>query len=72
MHAPLRRRKRAVSILRVPPFWPETGKTTIPGGAPVATAVSSSNGTNPKFTYKRLSEVGRLKGCRVKGGTERY
>ena len=50
MHAPLRRRKRAVSILRVPPFWPETGKTTIPGGAPVATAVSSSNDANPKLT----------------------
>ena len=32
MHAPLRRRKRAVSILRVPPFWPETGKTLPSGG----------------------------------------
>ena len=42
-----------------PPFWPETSEIALPGGELAATAVSSSNYANPKFTYKGLSEVAR-------------
>ena len=50
-------RKAAISAATVPPFRPETSEIALPGGELAATAVSSSNYANPKFTYKALSEV---------------
>ena len=68
---PLRRQKAAISAATVPPFRPETGKIPPVGGAPVATAVPSSNGANPKFTYNRLSEVPITVGVRHQEGDEK-
>ena len=50
-------------------FRAETGEIAFGGGAPAANAVSSSNGTDPKFTEEDLSEVVSNPPGRRTGGT---